>query len=52
MQPGYASNSQAKLRRTPTIKLNLESTLYKPSPLLHTSLADYYIKKQVYLTGV
>ena len=45
MQPSYAGDSQARLRRTPTTKLDLESTLYKPSPSLHASLADYYIRE-------
>ena len=45
MQPGYASNSQARLWRTLITKLNLESTLYRPSPLLHASLADYYVRE-------
>jgi len=45
MQPSYAGDLQAKLWRTPIIKLNLESTLYRPSPSLYASLADYYVRE-------
>ena len=45
MQPSYASDLQARLQRILIIKLNLESTLYRPSLLLYTNLTDCYIRE-------